>query len=435
MGFVELIRFAAQNLWRRRARTALTILGVIIGSVCIILMVSLGVSNYSQFEKDFLESPTLTVIEVSKSYNQGSGNTKITDAVLMNFLEIEGVDKVTPVLQFPVYLVAGQYETRYMDVIAVEPEFYDFEFKEGGSFHAESTMPQIVMGYYAQKSFLEEETEEDFWMERNDEETEITLPFKIDEQPLKLYFGSKYEFESDLNDIPKSKRYNAVISGILNKTQNEMGYSSFISLNAAKNIVQQNRKLAERFGITLGEYDNARIKAVDIDDVSEIVEKLNSMGYEAYGQGVYIKNIQKEQQRQQSQLIMIGCIALFVSAIGIANTMLTSIMERRREIGIMKVTGLALSKIHQMFLIEAAMIGFVGGLIGTVVSYLVVFFANSSTGNMHILGMYLSEGTMLTIPFWLSLVSIGIAVVIGAAAGVYPAYKAMKMSPMEAIRG
>lgn len=89
--------------------------------------------------------------------------------------------------------------------------------------------------------------------------------------------------------------------------------------------------------------------------------------------------MQEEQGRQQGQLFAIGLISLFVSAIGIANTMYASILERRRDIGIMKVVGMKIRKIRQLFLTESAMIGLLGGLVGLGISYIVVLAINTGT--------------------------------------------------------
>ena len=144
--------------------------------------------------------------------------------------------------------------------------------------------------------------------------------------------------------------------------------------------------------------------------------------------------MQQEQNRQQGQLFAIGLISLFVSAIGIANTMYASILERRRDIGIMKVVGMKISKIRQLFLVESSLIGFLGGALGLAVSYVIVLVINTGSEQTSFLGMYFSEGMKIQIPAWVALGAIGIAVFVGVLSGIYPARKAMKMSPLEAMR-
>ncbi len=438
MGWIDLIRFAALNLWRRRARTLLTTFGVVIGTVCIILMFALGLASYKQFEEYYLNNKSLTEINVSA----GMGGTKLNDNALASFLAIEDVEAATPVLYLPVYIDAGEYETNYnISVLAMDRDYIkdNLEFKEGTLFD-DSGMPQLVIGYYTQQQFIKDGEEPDdqsmFYMEDNGEEKEITMPFDYKSQPLKMYLGSNPEQSGMSSDNPVSKRYPAVITGILKKDDyGNTGYNAYMSLDAAKLVIQQNRKLAENYGISTENYTEGLVRAKDIKSISKIVKTINNMGYQAYGMGQDIENIQKDQASRQAQLVMIGAIALFVSAIGIANTMLTSILERKREIGIMKVAGLAMKKIRRMFLIEAAVIGLSGGVIGSLISYIVSFAVNNGSGSTEVLGMYFQEGMVLSIPLWLTFAGIGIAVFVGVAAGFYPAWKATKLSPMEAIRG
>ena len=103
-----------------------------------------------------------------------------------------------------------------------------------------------------------------------------------------------------------------------------------------------------------------------------------------------------------------------------------SIFERTKEIGIFKVLGCSLKNIRTMFLMEAGLIGFGGGLCGVTLSYLLSFAIN----------ILISSGgeKISVIPIWLALLGMGFAVVVGMVAGISPASRAMKLSPLEAIR-
>ena len=127
----------------------------------------------------------------------------------------------------------------------------------------------------------------------------------------------------------------------------------------------------------------------------------------------------------------IGAVSLFVAAIGIANTMMMSIYERTKEIGVMKVIGCSLGNIRQMFLLEAAFIGLGGGVIGNVLSFLMSAAINALVKGKE---MGMTTGQISYIPLWLVLVSLGFAMLVGTAAGYFPARRAMKLSPLAAIR-
>ncbi len=126
----------------------------------------------------------------------------------------------------------------------------------------------------------------------------------------------------------------------------------------------------------------------------------------------------------------IGAVSLFVAAIGIANTMMMSIYERTKEIGIIKVLGCDLGNIRSMFLLEAGFIGFFGGMAGLILSEIISAVINSVAGKA-------SEGyfgQISYIPLWLIAVSLAFAVLVGMVAGFFPALRAMKLSPLAAIR-
>lgn len=134
----------------------------------------------------------------------------------------------------------------------------------------------------------------------------------------------------------------------------------------------------------------------------------------------------------------LGAVSLFVAALSIVNTMTMAIYERTREIGVMKVLGCGLSKIRSMFLIEAGMIGFLGGIIGIAVSYTLSFVLNHfgpalmSMGLGSMLPMFGSRVSV--IPPWLALIGIVFSTVIGVLSGIAPANRAMQISALEAIR-
>lgn len=83
---------------------------------------------------------------------------------------------------------------------------------------------------------------------------------------------------------------------------------------------------------------------------------------------------------------------------------------------------------------ESSLIGFLGGALGLAVSYVIVLVINTGSEQTSFLGMYFSEGMKIQIPAWVALGAIGIAVFVGVLSGIYPARKAMKMSPLEAMR-
>jgi putative ABC transport system permease protein len=128
-------------------------------------------------------------------------------------------------------------------------------------------------------------------------------------------------------------------------------------------------------------------------------------------------------------LISIAGISLVVASIGIMNTMLTSVMERTHEIGIMKAIGARNRDVMIIFLIEGILISVIGGIIGIILGFAgAAGFGNASSGFM--------GGVPLTpiITSTTIILAIFVAIFVGVVSSLYPARKAAKMSPIEAVR-
>jgi len=418
MKLIDILYLAVTNLWRRKLRTTLTILGVIIGTASVIIMIALGLGSMEQFRKNFIQNASLTEIQIlSHSNVKGNGGRQLNDNSIEAFRQIPGISAVHAVLDIPLHVRIGKYEADITVKAVDRASLSGLEIDQGGIFTSE-TMPELVLGGSVLADFHEVGDTDRQW-QRDREAPDIDWLNKEAE----IRFGEKRVYRGRISGYTKAEE------------MSEKSYSSYMNISVAKRMMQENYKLLDSLGLKLNSYTSAVILAKDMDSVLPILEKVREMGYEAYSPTEYIEQAKKEQRRQQGQLSMIAVLSLLVSAIGIANTMLTGIMERRREIGVMKVIGLAIGKINLIFLLESAMMGLAGGMLGTLVGYIVAFLVNSSTGETVIFGMYFGEGSRLIIPLWLILAAIGISAGVGTISGIYPAWKASRMSPLEAIRG
>ncbi len=161
----------------------------------------------------------------------------------------------------------------------------------------------------------------------------------------------------------------------------------------------------------------------DIENVADVQKAIGDLGYQASSNSEWIAEARQQSQSQQAMLGGIGAVSLLVAAIGIANTMMMSIYERTKEIGVMKVIGCGLFDIQQMFLIEAGMIGAGGGITGLMLSFIVCIIINKVTG-----------AVTAVIPAWMYPVSVVFAIVVSMLAGYAPSKRAMSLSALEAIR-
>lgn len=159
--------------------------------------------------------------------------------------------------------------------------------------------------------------------------------------------------------------------------------SIYIDIEQAKKMKKEQFKYEESIGGTPIKknptitYDQIKVITDKLDHTIAVTEEIKKLGYEAWSQGQWVEESQKTAKLIQWILGDIGLIALFVAAIGITNTMIMSIYERTKEIGVMKVIGCELKDIGSMFLCEAGFIGFFGGAIGLALSYSISILMNS----------------------------------------------------------
>ncbi|KKI50912.1 ABC transporter permease [Christensenella hongkongensis] len=426
----DLFKLSLLNLSRRKSRTFLTVLGVIVGTACIVLMLSIGYSNYKQFSDMLTDNASLTQIQINDYSSSTSGRGGITDSTVQSIAAMEHVRAASPVIQIPVTIYSGIYEAN-AQVTGIDRTVLDLDFAKGEMFAEGGAMPVLVVGGDAVQQFVDPKNPPNYADYEEYSKYEPEIDWLGTE--LEMQFG--YNMEDTGNaEIPTGSIYRASASGVTKKKQNQESNSIYMDLSIAKRMLMDNRELADYMGIPVNTYQQVIVRVDDMDNVQSVMDEIKKLGYETYSETEYISQMQEEQSRQQGQLFAIGLISLFVSAIGIANTMYASILERRRDIGIMKVVGMKIKKIRQLFLTESAVIGLLGGLIGLAVSYIVVLAINTGTEQTSFLGMYFSEGMKIEIPAWVALGAIGIAVLVGIISGVYPARKATKMSPLEAMR-
>ena len=129
-------------------------------------------------------------------------------------------------------------------------------------------------------------------------------------------------------------------------------------------------------------------------------------------------------------LAAIAGVSLLVGAVGIANTMFTSVLEKTREIGIMKAIGAKNKDIMTIFLLNSALVGFVGGVIG------IILGATISSFLPNLIGLSIGPGGRLTtvLPLSLLVEALSLSIAIGMIAGAIPAYRASKLKPVDALR-
>lgn len=475
MSLIDLLRMSSGNLKRRKLRTFLTVLGVVIGTASIVVMISLGLGMQKSMYQQVEESGGLTSIEVTGKTNGGSGviitsdmmqenqesEKYITDEAIEELAGLEHVRMASPVLSMSAMILKGNYEG-FVDLRGMRPEALQ---EQNIPLTEESSLPEsgtsnleLVIGNLIPEMLYEKNTGKGYW------ETGKLPDIDYMKDPLFLildadsYMASKGSGTSSLEQsLGKSegqsgnqtvakapKKYvvhaSGMVKGDLN-TYNSHSYYVYCDLDTLIAALKREygaRPLPGQPTTKSGKpykefvYSSASVQVDDIDNVEAVSAKIREMGYTVSSNAEYLKSMQSQFAIIQAVLGGIGAVSLLVAAIGIANTMMMSIYERTKEIGVIKVLGCSLRNIKQMFLIEAGFIGLLGGVIGNVLSILLSFGINTVAGSMgSAMGF---EGDISYIPLWLVLASMGFAIFVGMAAGYFPALRAMRLSPLAAIR-
>jgi ABC-type antimicrobial peptide transport system permease subunit len=185
-------------------------------------------------------------------------------------------------------------------------------------------------------------------------------------------------------------------------------------------------------------YETVYVKCGDMNITKEVCDKIKEYGFYAYYPAEWVDIMREQAQDNQNFLSIIGAVSLFVAAIGIANTMIMAIYERTREIGVMKVIGASLRDIKWLFLIESALIGLVGGILGLGISYLLSYGLNTwNIAFFQQMFAYMGDqenSVVSLITPWLAGLALGFAATIGLVSGYFPARRAMRLSALTAIR-
>ncbi len=198
-----------------------------------------------------------------------------------------------------------------------------------------------------------------------------------------------------------------------------------------------NRKKALK---AIEEYNSIQINVDSMKNVKKVQEEIEALGYRTESDMQYIQPMLDTSAMLQKVFLAIGAVAFVVAAINIANTMIMSIYERTKEIGIMKVLGCYIRDIKKLFLFEAGIIGFIGGVMGVGLSYLFAHLLNKYGGKFlgsltSLIGGSAQEGAAYCmIPFWLPFVALVVAILVGVFSGYLPARRATKISAIEAMK-
>lgn len=449
----DLIKLAVSNLKRRKTRTLLTVLGVAIGTASIVVMVSLGLGMSDMMVKSYQNQGSLTMISVYESYSGDSTKKNqslmLTDKTAESFRKIEHVIAVSPAISVSVEAKC-KGASASLTIQGVTQEYLkQLKLREGSHIPAadQDTM-ELIYGNQTLYSFYKPKTWQPVTVDPEKDSIFFTFPESSTAKSSSSSSASSDDSEGSSTAQTARKKYLFSTAGILEGTESdwsEGSYYIYTDLDSMKRFLKKIYKKALVPNPKTNKngkpypyyvYDTVYVMVDDMNNVTDVQKQISDLGFNVSSNMEWLKSTQQQLGMIQLTLGGIGAVSLLVAAIGIMNTMMMSIYERTKEIGVMKVLGCAMTDIRNMFLCESGMIGLLGGIAGLLLSYAISSVINVFTKNAGaVLFMgNVDDAKLSLIPIWLSGFAILFAIVVGTVSGYMPSARAMKLSPLAAIR-
>lgn len=440
MRVLDLLSFTFDNLTRNVGRVAMTAIGVVIGTASVVVLVSLGIGMQRNATQQLWGINELSQIQVWPGYSdpgQGgmvvySGGSSpaleptiklITDDTLAELAVLPNVVGVYPRdwLQPPVQIRLGMLEG-WPSIYGMQPEMLDQLGYQLASGVAVPERGQVVVGSRVPQAF---------YNPRQQPGQEAPPPPELQDMTLRV---TLMKWTNEGTEIRRTIQLTVV--GVLTEVRSDADWNIFMRLDEVESFNQW--FLGRRINRDRDGYAMATVEIEDPANAQDTADDIISLGYQASTPAQIIEGISGFFTLLQIGFGGVGAIALIVAAIGIANTMTMAILERTREIGLMKAVGARNRDILSAFLGEAAGIGILGGLcgigLGWLASRLITVLALVYSLRQSSVTGVPPAAVEIDPPIWLLGLALAFSSAMGLASGVYPALRAATLLPVRALR-
>ena len=493
MPFFDLLRLAFRNLREAKLRATLTSMGVIVGVAVIVTMVSFGLGLQRNLLSRFRALDLFNELSVfgrgvstlasSRNDRNGPRNSDdggdrgargtpnknptrvLDDAAVAEIAQIPGVAYVEPTISFSAFVRSnGHALLRNVAGASVPNASSRFqEFVAGTMISAANADEAVIGESFAHDLGYENPADAvgktlEFLAPANGNKPEKPGQKKADENESPNFFGIPLDESTDEDaNGPSLVAHTFRIAGVLNTKVKEgpgqgglrglmPGADVYIPLRTAHQWTLEHRSQFGQVAIALaresgalkeGEeeaYQAAVVRVKDPVALTEVRKRLTELGFASFSIVDQLEQIRTVFLIIDSVLGLLGGISLLVASFGIANTMIMSILERTREIGIMKAIGAEDREIKLIFFFEAAVIGFTGGVIGSLAAWGIDAAANRLAYRFILKPQGASFVDFFYLPPYLWLGAISFALAVSILAALYPAARAARIDPVRALR-
>lgn len=404
MKFSDLFKLSTRMFKARPSRTLLTILGMSVGIGAILFLVSLGYGLQKTILEKITTSDSLLTLNVSPDE---SSKTILNQSSIQEIKNISGVDKISPVYQLD---AQGRMNELTADLSAtvVDPLYLKLSGTKvaAGKLINDQDQNGIIISSSVAKIFGKSDNE----IINKSMSFTFSLPNNSSNQANN---SNKSSSISQQKYIPK-KQFKII--GVIDSDDS----SIYVNAKAVSAIQTPN-------------FSQVKVKCQNNKIMASIQDKLTHDGYSVSSLSDTVDQANKVFRVVKIVLMLFGIIALIVSAIGMFNTMTITLLERTEEIGIMKSIGASDTMVSLMFVMEATVMGFLGGVMGVLIGFLEgeIFNLMINLIATHFGG---EKVNLFYSPAWFVLSIVIFSVFVGFLTGVVPARRASRIDPLEALR-
>jgi putative ABC transport system permease protein len=450
----DLTDLALRNLREAILRNALTTLGVAVGVASLVAMLSLGVGLQELASKRLSQSGLFDTIVVTPKNNfRGMGGgpprreaadsdkpPRVLDEDARHELEkLPNVIEVYPQVRF---FTEVRFNSKpFATMVAGMPE----SSKNSGSFDG------------MQGNFFSSATADEAILQIEFAKELSTNTSSLIGQDLVLRYAERQALPASTDNAASNstdppgggggfsvvpKELHLKIVGIV-ETEPAQGFGGYgnarllMPLNTASTLraaqVNDLRDIVRDNTANKITYASLSVRAKSASLTESLENSIKSMGFNAFSLLDASKSLRTFFSVFDLLLGIFGSLALAVATLGIINTLVMAILERRREIGVLKALGAADSDVQQLFFVEAGVMGFLGGIFGVLFGWLIGRALTFGT-NVYLKRQNLNPIELSSVPWWLILSAIAFAILVSLAAGLYPASRAAKLNPVDALR-